>query len=193
MSESSVTERGRELLVEDWDILLVTGFIIFMIYQSMKLNTIPRQFPLVFLIMGLVAMLLEMIIRLLPPKYGDPIRRLTTGIAAEMDSELTEDEEEEEEEGEEVQEKRTLAIAIGLIVGFGVLSYLISFLLALPVFVACSIFLLGEGDVKNTILTTIVLLLLVYFVFGDFMNVPIETGEWISADDYLPLFAGGRY
>lgn len=195
---SSIYRRVNELIFDNWDVAVIWLFLIFMTVQAFELPEIPRQFPLVFLIFATVAMTIELAIQLLPPKYADPIDRLTTGIAHDIETETKDLEEKNETKGEDgsvdessiVEMDRedpmvVLILSIMLVLGFGVLAYYISFLLAIPIFVYGVFFLIGTKNFRNATLTTIFLMIFIYYIFGAMMAVPIDTGEIIGAEDII--------
>lgn len=187
--DDSRTDRNRiRDLIAELDVVLLLLFFAGMLVVANDYHPVARQFPVLFLGLGLAAMALELLVVLLPDKYSNRIDRLTTGLAADMDTDLAIDEEESApaDSGRDGT-YRTIATALGLIVGFGLLSYYISFILATPIFVFGSIYTLGSRSFKNALLTTIVLLVGIYGLFGEVMNVPIEQGELVSFDQLLDL------
>lgn len=203
MSESTLYDRTREVIFDEWDILIILLFFGVMTWQAVTtLSGPPRQFPLLFLAFGLVAMTIELATRLLPPVYSEPIQRLTTGIAAEMDEEVTEEleqakEQEDETEAsdtaasegdrvaDELTKRQTLGITIALVAGFSILSYYISFMLAMPLFVFASFWAIGSRNVLHAAITTVILLVMLEFVFAGVMNVPIDTGALFGWEDVV--------
>lgn len=203
--EQSLFERVRRLVFEEWDILLIQFFFAAMIYQAVTtLEGTSRQFPLVFLAFGFVAITFELVVRLLPPAYREPIERLTTGLAADMGEEAEEAVKEQPDEtqpgseaeaasrpptyaSEEMSKNEVIILTIALITGFGVLSYYISFMLAMPPFVFATFYLIGSRNYTHAAMTSVALLVFLQVVFADVMNVPIDTGVLFGWEDVMEL------
>ena len=173
----------RRFLIDHGEAVVFLVAFVGLAYVATSYEQSARQFPLVFLAVGFVAMLLELVIIVLPSRYSTTLRRLTTGLAADMGEELVGGDspaDEPVEPSDDGSELRTLAVTIGLMLGFGLLAYLISFLLAIPFFVFGVVHFVGTRNYRQAGIVSLILVVSVYVLFGELMNVPILEGELFS-------------
>ncbi|WP_332900151.1 tripartite tricarboxylate transporter TctB family protein [Haladaptatus sp. CMSO5] len=191
MSTNPQTQDGPEesslkrFLIDHGEVVLFLVAFAYLAYTATSYEQSARQFPLVFLAVGFIALLFELGIIVLPQQYSAPLRRMTTGLAADMGEELKATAGEDEEETREPvaaepetdgSEDRKIAITLGLMLGFGVAAYLISFLFAIPVFVLATVHFVGTKNYRRAAIVSAFLMVSVYAVFGELMNVPIQDG-----------------
>jgi uncharacterized membrane protein YdbT with pleckstrin-like domain len=149
-------------------------------------------FPVVFLSMGIVALLFELTTEVaLPKRQADVVKAYLDGITSDVEDsfgEQMEEEDEEEEEEESREEKmadqagitvdfyKRIGILVALIFGYGVVSFLIGVLYAIPFFVIPAIYLVGSQSMLRAIVVMAITMITIYGLFGVWMNIPIFDG-----------------
>jgi len=177
-------------LYDSADVLLLLVLFVVLVGLSTTYEESARQFPQVFMYAGIVVLGVELLINLLPERYSATLERYTSGLADDMALEDEGGEEispdmsvptEEHETTENIrQQLRRLALVLGLVVGYFLAAYLISFLFATPLFVFATVFTLGSRDYRIAILLSMLFMLMIYGLFGELMNVPIMEGILVS-------------
>lgn len=191
MSANTQTQDGpdesslKRFVIDHGEVVVFIIAFAYLAYTATSYEQSARQFPTVFLAVGFIALVLELGIILLPQQYSAPLRRMTTGLAADMGEELKATAGEDGEQTREAEpveqeadgsENQKVAITLGLMLGFGVMAYLISFLFAIPVFVLAAVHLVGTKNYRRGVIVSAFLMVSVYAVFGELMNVPIQDG-----------------
>ncbi|WP_416841268.1 tripartite tricarboxylate transporter TctB family protein [Haloferax sp. DFSO52] len=184
----SLTQDEPSWFYRNWELLVFFVGFVLLAWMSTSYELSARQFPFVFLAIGAIALAGELVVHMLPDQYAEKIRRMTSGLAADMDADDALDEEDEaaqteaESAGHDEDESDLWNLAKALVpLGlFIVLSYLISFLIAIPVYVFSVFYLVGSKNYRNAFIISGFLMLATYFLFGEIMNVPIADGELVG-------------
>lgn len=176
-------------LVRNWDVVLL--LLVFGILTTITLELVEegRLYPLVFLGVALGALLLELFIEvILPPRYSEVVTTYLEGVTSEVETSFADVDDEEEstfdgdvddlsgQAGITLDRRNRIAIMIGLIVAFGLLSYLIGVLFAIPFIVYPSIYLIGSQSFVRATVVTLITAVSVYFLFFEWMHVPVFDG-----------------
>lgn len=178
-----------QTLVSIWDQVFFIVVFVSLIWIARGYEGTPREFPLVFLVAGLIFLLVEFIAHFLPDVYKDYYDRLMEGVASEMEEGLVSDATEESELDEDAfapdEEDDSSNVPLLLLGSFTMivfvgLAYLIGFLYAIPIYIALHFALLGSDDWWIAVITILLVVVFVYVFFGMVINVPIEEGliEW---------------
>jgi hypothetical protein len=199
----SLTGDEPSWIARNWELPLFLVGCVLLAWVATGYERSARQFPFVFLALGAVALSVELLLHALPDRYSAPVQRLTSGLASDIDVGEAEEEDEEEDadsrSGDEAETgiERTEGVAadhknedgddLGLLlkavlplVMFAVLAYLVSFLVAVPIYVFTVFYLVGTRNYRNALIVSLVLMAVTYFLFGEVMNVPVTDGELVG-------------
>lgn len=177
-----------ERLVEQWDVVVFLIAFGYLAYISMDVPETGRFFPIVFLSIGLFALGVELLIEVgLPYQVSHTIKQYLEGVTGEVQASFEETAGEMITQDEREQELDTLpgitydpikrkAILVLLVIGYGIASYLVGIFYAIPLFVFGTIYLVGSQKLIRSIIVTVLLMIAVYFLFNQYMHVPIFDG-----------------
>lgn len=165
-------------LRENWDVVVLLGAFASLTVVATGYERTARQFPLVFLAAGTVFLAAELAIAITPGRYSERLRRLTTGLATDMDSAVSGG---ADEPGTTSDERRyrhgaTLALLVGTVLA----AYLFGFLAAVPLVTVGSARVVGASDWRTTAIATVVLLVAVEVLFGQLLGVPTLEGALVD-------------
>lgn len=188
---ASFTADESSWLYRNWELVVFLIAFIALAIVANGYELSARQFPFVFLSIGAIALLAELIVHVLPDRYSNPIRQLTSGLASDIDVDVGDEDDEDDDptsegtvevESESTESMNSLLVkAIVPLVIFVVLAYLISFLLAIPIYVFSAFYLVGTRNYRNAIIVSVFLMAATYLLFGEVMNVPVTDGELVGA------------
>lgn len=170
----------RSRVQDNVDLLVLLAILSFFIYVSFGYPVATRRFPLLFLVLALLLVLVEILSVLLPERYSRRFEILTEGLASDIDDMaeqegVTEGGIPDEQLAEHPSDTIRLKRIAGAIVLFLVAGYLLGVLYGIPVFVF-TIYALTSRNWRHALAISVVLMLVGFFLFGDIMNVPVEEG-----------------
>lgn len=139
-----------------------------------------RLFPLVFLVAGTIFLVAELVVILAPEPYHTPLRRLTMGLAADMDTDQDAAPSTSETEDDTWSKSQRLAITFGLFVVIILVTYLFGFLVAVIPITVGSALVFGRRNWRIIVITTVILLIGVQTLFGTLLSVPTLEGTVID-------------
>lgn len=171
-------------LSAQWDVIVLLVVFAYLFTIALDYRFQARQFPITFLVLGILALLSELFIEVcLPDRYRRRIKYYTTGISTDVEKHLLENVQQRNSVGDLLGQggitrdyRRRIYLLIGLIVGYGVLAYIVGIILSTPFFVFATIYFVGSQNLVRAITVTVVLLVVVFFLFGELMNTPIFEG-----------------
>ena len=172
---------------EWWDVPVLIVVFAGLLLLAQGYAPSARQFPVTFLGAGLLFMIVQLLSEVLPGKYGEALTNLSEGMTSDFNLDMDEELKDDGGAGDE-REARSLIVddrakvvvmALNVLLMF-VASYFIGFLFAIPIFAALSVWSVGSAKFSNFALITILLMVTVYLLFGEVMNVPITEGVWID-------------
>lgn len=185
--KESVTKLQRSI-PDWWDVPVLIVIFAGLLVLGLGYAPSARQFPVTFLAAGLFFLTFELLSEILPGKYGRTLKNLSEGMASDFEMEMDEELKAQDDSDDAADENRSwvrdnrakvLVMALNVVVMF-VVSYLVGFLLAIPIFAAVSVYTVGSGKVTHFLVITVILMASVYFLFGEIMNVPILEGVWLD-------------
>lgn len=175
------------------ELLVAIGILVVFLIPALQYEGPLGQFPRVFLFAGILFLSIELFVLFLPNPYRDAFQEFTSGLTDDVSREFKEDVEEraaapdgptgvatEERRSDETvlsEESRNFGSIVGALAVFFALAYLFGFLLAVPVVALGIIYRFGSGNLRIWLAVTVVLVVMVYGLFGEVMNVPIMEGE----------------
>ncbi|QCS44697.1 tripartite tricarboxylate transporter TctB family protein [Natrinema versiforme] len=169
-------------LKDNIDVLIVLLFFIYLGTIVVGYPQTARVFPLIFIAIGVLALTIELVTNVFLPKpYRDSVQQYTQGLSGNVESSFTESYDDNNDNRNELADlpgitlNNTYRIALIslLIIGYGISTYLIGFLPTIPLFTFSAIYLIGSKSLTRAILMTIILMVFIYILFGELMNVPI--------------------
>lgn len=176
-------------LLQQWDVIFLLIVFGYLTVITLDLVEEGRLYPLVFLGVALAALTLELFIEVvLPVRYAAVVTAYLEGVTSEVESSFGEETESEEQAespeeddlsdqaGVTLDHRLRIAILTGLIVGYGLVSYLIGVFYAIPLFVFPSIYLVGSRSFVRAAIVTLITMVAVYFLFFEWMHVPVFDG-----------------
>ncbi|QLG60307.1 tripartite tricarboxylate transporter TctB family protein [Halorarum salinum] len=173
------------------ELLVAIAVLIVFLAPAMDLEGPLGQFPRIFLFAGVVFLSTEVVIRFLP----EPYRQIALNFSSGLTNEMTEGVQEEVDEktnpsaaadndaetvgpvGAVESDVGKLFLFLGVLGAFYAISYLVGFLPAIPLLTFAIIYLFGKWNWKIWLVTTALLVALIYGLFGEVMNIPITEGE----------------
>lgn len=162
---------NSEFVRNNIDLLVLLPILLILIAEARSYPGTSETYMLIILVPGIFFVILELAINALPDRYTEEFRYLIGGYASEMELEI--EESEAEVSGAVKTIHHRLVVFVSLLLGFFFLAYLTGFLYAIPFFVFAVVYLLGTQDLKTAITVSSLLMVAVYFLFGELMNVPI--------------------
>lgn len=162
---------------QSWDVLVLLSAFIGLAAVTTNYSQTARQFPLIFLVFGAVALAGELLISLAPSPYGERLERLTKGLTSDM--ETFADAEEDGQSGRQPGTQRLVQILV-LLPAVVLSTYLFGFVITVPLIVAGATVVVGSPNWRVIGITTVVLLVAVEVLFGRLLGVPILGGTLID-------------
>lgn len=181
MSKSASRSTLVEHTKENIDIVIFAIFFSYFIIKSFEYHPTTRTFPLVFLVLGLIFLVIEFTIDLLPQRYSRVMREITSGLTDDIDEEvMTEEDNVPTDESPADSDDGIWTLDFlkitSLLTLFLILIFVIGFLYASIVYVYLALYLMGDGGFIKATILAIFVTMIVYGVFGNVLNVPVTEG-----------------
>lgn len=184
MSASGGTDIAAHVR-ENLDVLVFAAVFAFLVYDSYSYHEVTRQFPLTFLVLGLLFLVMEFSIDLLPERYARWLRTVTAGLTEDIEEDLEEVTGEEDEGEDRSVRSPAFRRSLFLLAALLAMIYLVGFLFAAVAFVFLASHLVGTGNRRHATIMAAFIAVLVYGVFGGLFNVPIFEAV-IDVTEYAP-------